>query len=146
MKSHIKELLMGDHPSYKITVVLAMSTFRPVGSWSSNGMRERESVCVCVYLCVWTEWTWSMHYIGISTYQLILYYASAVHKHTHPSTIWGLWTDRLKVDIFVVSSSLSLASFCLKPFLLCLHTLVSEPLATTTLLFNTANGMFKSKH
>ena len=48
MKSHIKELLMGDHPSYKITVVLAMSTFRPVGSWSSNGMRERKCVCICV--------------------------------------------------------------------------------------------------
>ena len=43
---------MGDHPSYKITVVLAMSTFRPVGSWSSNGMRERKCVCICVCLCV----------------------------------------------------------------------------------------------
>ena len=68
----------------------AMSTFSPVGSWSANGMR----MCVC--MCVWTEWTWSMHYVGISTYQFIPYYASAVHKHTHPETIWGLWTDGAK--------------------------------------------------
>ena len=24
-----------------------------------------------------------MHYVGISTYQFIPYYASAIHKHTH---------------------------------------------------------------
>ena len=29
---------------------LAMSTFIPVGSWSSNGMRV--NVCVCVCVCV----------------------------------------------------------------------------------------------
>ena len=69
----------------------AMSTFSPVGSRSSNGMR----MCVCV--C--TEWTWSMHYAGISTaYQFIPYYVNAIlytqaHAHTHPQTIWGQQTD-----------------------------------------------------
>ena len=52
-----------------------MSTFSPVGLWPSDGMRMR--------VCVWTEWTWSMHYVGMSTDQFILYYASAIHKHTH---------------------------------------------------------------
>ena len=40
----------------------------------------------CVCACVCTEWTSSMHYVGTSTYlfyQFILYYASAIHKHTH---------------------------------------------------------------
>ena len=27
-----------------------------------------------------------MHYISISTYQFILYYASTIHKHTHASS------------------------------------------------------------
>ena len=31
-------------------------------------------VCACMHVYVWTEWTWSVHYTGISTYQLILYY------------------------------------------------------------------------
>ena len=59
-----------------------MSTFSPVGLQSSNGI----SVCVCVCVCAWRvymEWTWSVHYIGISTYQFIPYYAIAVHKHSH---------------------------------------------------------------
>ena len=53
------------------------------------GERERERVCVCVCVCVcesvcvWTEWTWSIQYIGISTYQFILYHASAIYKHMH---------------------------------------------------------------
>ena len=35
-------------------------------------------MCVCIAY-VWMEWTWSMHYVGISTYQFILYYANVVH-------------------------------------------------------------------
>ena len=125
---------------------MAMSTFSPVGSWSSNGMRMCLCVCVCVCLrvcvhvcvcvyvcvcvcvcvcvhahvracmcacalvgvwtrvcvsvcvsarmcalvcvcaclCVWTEWTCSMHYVGISTHQFIPYNASA--RSTHASS------------------------------------------------------------
>ena len=55
-----------------------------------------ECVCVCVCVYVWTEWTWSTQYIGISTYQFIPYYASAIHAHTHPQTIWGQRTDGAK--------------------------------------------------
>ena len=61
--------------------------------------RERESECV------WTEWTWSMHYIGISTYQFILYYASAIHKHTHPQPFEDIELTGLKVDIAVFTLS-----------------------------------------
>ena len=43
-----------------------------------------------------------MHYVGISTYQFIPYYASAIHKHTH-TRILKLFEDseptRLKVDV-----------------------------------------------
>ena len=35
-----------------ITSPLQMSTFSPIGSQSSDSMRERESVCVCVCVCV----------------------------------------------------------------------------------------------
>ena len=42
--------------------------------------------CVCVCACVGTERTWSMHYISISTYQFILYYARTIHKHMHSSS------------------------------------------------------------
>ena len=41
----------------------AMFIFSPIGLRSSNDMR----MCVCVQ----TEWTWSMHYVGIATYQFI---------------------------------------------------------------------------
>ena len=81
---------------------VAMSTFSPVGSRSSNGMRMCVCVCVCmcVCVCVWTEWTWSMHYFGISTDQFILCYASVIHTsthtRTHPQTIWGQRTDGAK--------------------------------------------------
>ena len=51
---------------------LAMFTFSPICSRSSKW-------CVCV----WTEWTWSMYYTGIFTYQFIPYYASAIRKHMH---------------------------------------------------------------
>ena len=56
--------------------------------------RERERVCVCV--C--TEWTWNMHYLGISTYQFIPYYASATSTCTHPQTIWGWQTNGAKSE------------------------------------------------
>ena len=57
--------------------------------------------CACVRVCGWTEWTWSMHYVGISTYQFIPHYASAIQcKHTH---IFKPFEDSLqtglKVDI-----------------------------------------------
>ena len=86
----IQELNLG----YRLFFLQAMSTFSPVGSLSSNGMR------ICVY--VWTEWTWSMQYVGISTYQFITYYASVIHMHTH-SCILKPFEDSeltgLKVDI-----------------------------------------------
>ena len=64
-----------------------MSTFSHVGLQSSDGISVCVCVCVracvraCVRVCV--EWTWSVHYVGISTYQFIPYYAIAIHKHTH---------------------------------------------------------------
>ena len=94
-----------------------MSTFSPVGSRSSYGMRicvcVRACVCLfglfvwCVYVCVCLVglggWVcvcvracvracvrvcvcvdgMNTHYAGISIYQFIPYYASAIHKHTH---------------------------------------------------------------
>ena len=44
-------------------------------------------MCVCAYVCVcvWTEWSWSMHCVGISTNQFILYYAS-VDMRTYACT------------------------------------------------------------
>ena len=57
-----------------------------------------QMVWECV--CVWTEWTWSMQDVCISTYQFILCYAGATHKYTHASskspTMWGQWTNRVK--------------------------------------------------
>ena len=69
---------------------LAISTFSPIGSWSSNGMR----VCVCMDR--------SMHYVGISTYQFISYYASAIHKHMYTRILKPFEHSELmglKVDI-----------------------------------------------
>ena len=72
-----------------------------------------ECVCVHIYVCMCTEWTWSMQYISISTYMSvhcvicqcyvhkqyisISTYMSVhsvicqcyVHKHMHPQTTWG---------------------------------------------------------
>ena len=78
-----------------------MPTFSPISSQSSNG------VCVCVHVCVCAEWTWSMHYIGISTYQFIPYYASVIHKHTHTCILKPFEDSELtglKVDIAVNSA------------------------------------------
>ena len=48
-----------------------------------------ESVCVCV------EWTWNMHYLGLSTYEFIPYYASAtcILKPFEDSEPTGLKVD-----------------------------------------------------
>ena len=88
-----------------------MSTFSPVSSWSSNGMSVCECKCVCVCVCEWVsesvcacvcmDWTWSMHYAGISTYQFIPYYVSAIHRHTHTrihKPFEGSLPTGLKVD------------------------------------------------
>ena len=43
-----------------------------------------------------------MHYVGISTYQFVPYYASAVHKHTHTRNLKPFEDSELtglKVDI-----------------------------------------------
>ena len=58
--------------------------------------------CVGVGVGVGMEWTWSKHYIGISTYQFIPCYASAIHKHAHilkpfeDSKLTGLKADIAK--------------------------------------------------
>ena len=46
-----------------------------------------EDVCVSVYVCACmhacaNRLTWSMRYVGISTYQFIPCYASAIYMHT----------------------------------------------------------------
>ena len=69
---------------------------------------------VCV--CVWTEWTWSMHYAGISTYQFIPYYASAIHKHTHtrilkPLTFEDSEPTGLRVDTAQIDRLFNSVSF-----------------------------------
>ena len=83
-----------------------MSTFSPVGSRSSNGMSVR--VCVC------TEWTWSMHYVGI--YIHISVHSVLCQAHTHPQTIWGQRIDGAKSGLPDSSGKtgtyLSLATFC----------------------------------
>ena len=54
-----------------------------------------EWVRVCsVCICVWTEWTWSVHYVGISNHS-VLY--TSVHTHTH--IIWGWRTDVAKSEL-----------------------------------------------
>ena len=67
-------------------------------------------VCVCVHawlhvcVCVCTERTWSIHCAGISTYRLILYYASTIHKHTHARILKPFEDSEpmgLKVDIAI---------------------------------------------
>ena len=74
-------------PGPPFGVSLAISTFSP-------SVHSPQMVWECV--CVYVEWTWSTHYVGISTYQFVPYYASAMHKHTHPQTICGQWTNGAK--------------------------------------------------
>ena len=66
---------------------------------------ERESVCVCVCACVWERerkrececvWVWMECTTLAYPHQFILYYVHAIHKHTHPQTIWGYQTDMAK--------------------------------------------------
>ena len=50
-----------------------------------------------------------MHYIGISTYQFIPYYASAIHKHTHTCILKPFEDSEpsgLNVDIAGMTGSL----------------------------------------
>ena len=72
---------------------LAMSTFSPANSRSSNGMIMCVCVCARARACVDGMTT---QYVGISSHQFIPYCASAIHKHTHPQTIWGQRTDGAK--------------------------------------------------
>ena len=55
----------------------AISTFSPVGLLSSNGL-----MCVCVSVCVRTEWTESTMVAYSHIYQFIPYYAS-VYTRVH---------------------------------------------------------------
>ena len=84
---------------------LAMSTFSPVGSRSSNGMRIYVSVCVCMCLCACVRacvsvcvyvcvdrinlkyaLCWHIHiYISVHSVLCQCY----TQAHTHPQTIWG---------------------------------------------------------
>ena len=73
----------------QITLIfLAMSTFSPVGSRSSNGMR----MCVCGWneleICT------TLAYPHISSFCTMP--VPQAHTHTHPQTIWGQWTDGAK--------------------------------------------------
>ena len=85
---------------------LAMSTFSPVGSQSSNG--------VC------TEWTWSMHYggISISVHSVLcqcIHTSTCIPKPFEDSQLMGLEVD--------IANSLKVAtwSYC-STFLCVLHT------------------------
>ena len=61
---------------------LAVSTFSPIGSLSSNGMR----ICVCV--CGWNELKYAQRWhIHISVHSILCQCCSFTHAHTHPQTI-----------------------------------------------------------
>ena len=84
---------------------LAVSTFSPIGSLSSNGMR----MCVCV-----DGMNLSTHSVGISTYQFIPYYANAVHLHMHTRILKPFENSEptgLKVDVAIFSVSQQKASY-----------------------------------
>ena len=83
--------------SFVCVAFLAMSTFsRPIGSQSSNGLMVWESACVRA--CVHVHGMNLMHYVGITTYQSIKYYASTIQKHTRilKPFQWGQRTDGAK--------------------------------------------------
>ena len=65
----------------------AMSTFSPVGSRSSNGMR----MCVCVCVCVdGMNLKYTVHWhIHISVHSILCQCYTQAHAHMHPQTIWG---------------------------------------------------------
>ena len=101
---------------------MAISTFSPVGSQSSNGMCVCVCVCACLRSCkcVWVcvcvcvprcmfgqnGVSLSVHYTGIFMYDFILYYTS-VYTHTH-TLIFTLFEDHepmgLKVHIVKTTS------------------------------------------
>ena len=67
---------------------LAMSTFSPIGSWSSNGMRMCVCASLCACVCGWNE---------LEACAMLAYPHVSVHSvHTHPQTIWGQQTDGAK--------------------------------------------------
>ena len=68
--------------------IQAISTFSPVGSLSSNGLRMR--VCMCLWHWHSTEWTYMLICQGSAYFKFIPY------THTHSHTIWGLRTDGAK--------------------------------------------------
>ena len=70
-----------------------MSTFSPVGSQSSNGMRENVCVCMCACVCVWNIHI-SVHSVLCQCYNL--------HKHMHTRILKPFENSEpigLKVDI-----------------------------------------------
>ena len=74
----------------------AMSTFSPVGSRSSNGMRM--CVCVCVCVCVdGMNLKYTVHWhIHISVHSILCQCYTQAHAHTHPQTILEQQTDWAK--------------------------------------------------
>ena len=83
---------------------MAMSTFRPAGSLSSNDMKKCGCVCVCLhtrmrscmYVCGWNELEvcTTLAYLYISLFcTMPVYTHTHTHTHTHSHTIWGQWTD-----------------------------------------------------
>jgi len=60
------------------------------------------------------EWTWSMHYIGLSTYHFIPYYAIAMHKHTHTCILKPFEDNEL------IGLKVNIAQFFLKCALICI--------------------------
>ena len=68
----------------------AMSTFSPIGSRSSDGVR--------MYMCVWNklEVCATLAFIRIWVHSLLCPCIHKTHTHMHPQTIWGQWTDGAK--------------------------------------------------
>ena len=84
---------------------LAVSTFSPISSLSSNGMR----MCVCV-----DGMNLSTHCAGISTYQFIPYCANAIHSHMHAGILKPFENNEptgLKVDVAIFSVSQQKAAY-----------------------------------
>ena len=66
--------------------VMAVSTFSPVGSQSSNSLRMRVFVCILWHSTEWNMWICQRG----ANFKFIL------HTCTHPQTIWRQWTVRVK--------------------------------------------------
>ena len=60
----------------------AISTFSPVGSLSSNGLRMRVCVCTCIALAQYgMNW-----YVDMPTYCILQVHSVNTHTHTHTHT------------------------------------------------------------